>query len=65
MHQRCEPVVNAEGQAIVWLHERKRDVASPLAITPEALSRLMRGFSRNGVIEVSGYHRRMLNPPGR
>ena len=62
LHQRCEPVAGAEGQAIVRLHERKRDVASQLAITPETLSRLMRGFSRKGVIEVSGYTLRVLDP---
>ena len=62
LHQRCEPVSGAEGQAIVRLHERKRDVASQLAITPETLSRLMRSFSRKGVIEVSGYNLRVLDP---
>jgi len=62
LHQRCEPVAGAEGQAIVRLHERKRDVASQLAITPETLSRLMRSFSRKGVIEVSGYNLRVLDP---
>jgi CRP-like cAMP-binding protein len=48
---------------MVRLHERKRDVASQLAITPETLSRLMRSFSRQGVIEVSGYNVRVLDPP--
>ena len=62
LHQRCEPVADAEGQAIVRLHERKRDVASQLAITPETLSRLMRSFSRKGLIEVSGYTLRVLDP---
>ena len=62
LHQRCEPVAGAEGQAMVRLHERKRDVASQLAITPETLSRLMRSFSRKGLIEVSGYNLRVLDP---
>lgn len=62
LHQRCEPVAGAGGQALVKLHERKRDVASQLAITPETLSRLMRSFSRQGVIEVSGYNVRVLDP---
>lgn len=62
LHQRCEPLAGAAGQAIVKLHERKRDVASQLAITPETLSRLMRSFSRQGVIEVSGYNVRVLDP---
>ena len=66
LFQRCEPlegVAGAAGQAVVKLHERKRDVASQLAITPETLSRLMRSFTRQGVIEVSGYHVRVIDPP--
>ena len=62
LHQRCEPATDAAGQAMVRLHERKRDVASQLAITPETLSRLMRNFSRQGVIEVCGYNLRVLDP---
>jgi CRP-like cAMP-binding protein len=62
LHQRSEPATDAAGQAMVRLHERKRDVASQLAITPETLSRLMRSFSRQGVIEVSGYNLRVLDP---
>jgi CRP-like cAMP-binding protein len=65
LFQRCEPlegVAGAAGQAVVKLHERKRDVASQLAITPETLSRLMRSFTRQGVIEVSGYHVRVIDP---
>jgi CRP-like cAMP-binding protein len=65
LFQRCEPlegVAGAAGQAVVKLRERKRDVASQLAITPETLSRLMRSFSRQGVIEVSGYSVRVIDP---
>ena len=65
LFQRCEPLeggAGATGQALVKLHERKRDLASQLAITPETLSRLMRSFMRQGVIEVSGYHVRVLDP---
>ena len=61
LRQRCEPVAGAAGQALVRLRERKRDVASQLAITPETLSRLMRSFNRQGVIEVSGYDVRVLD----
>lgn len=61
LSQRCEPVDGAQGQAVVMLSERKRDVASQLAITPETLSRLMRNFTRQGVIEVSGYLVRVLD----
>lgn len=65
LFQRCEPldgVDGATGQAMVKLHERKRDVASQLAITPETLSRLMRSFTRQGVIEVRGYNVRVIDP---
>lgn len=59
LSQRCQPVDG--GQGVVRLSERKRDVASQLAITPETLSRLMRSFTRQGVIEVSGYSVRVLD----
>lgn len=61
LRQRCEPLAGAAGAAVVHLHERKRDVASQLAITPETLSRLMRSFSLQGVIEVAGYTVRVLD----
>ena len=61
LRQRSKPVVGRDGEAVVQLHERKRDVASQLAITPETLSRLMRTFSRQGVIEVAGYTVRVLD----
>lgn len=61
LSQRCEPVDGAQGQGVVMLNQRKRDVASQLAITPETLSRLMRSFTRQGVIEVSGYLVRVLD----
>jgi CRP-like cAMP-binding protein len=62
LYQRCEPLAGAAGQAMVKLSDRKRDVASQLAITPETLSRLMRSFTRQGVIEVSGYSVRVIDP---
>jgi CRP-like cAMP-binding protein len=55
LRQRCAPRPGMPGQSVVQLHERKRDIASQLAITPETLSRLMRSFMQQGVIEVSGY----------
>lgn len=61
LSQRLQPAEGQPGQAVVRLSERKRDVASQLAITPETLSRLMRSFSRQGVIEVSGYLVRVLD----
>lgn len=56
--KRCEPLAGGagtSGQAMVKLHERKRVLASQLAITAETLSRLLRSFTRQGVIEVSGF----------
>lgn len=51
----CQDVPDAPERGLVQLALRKRDIASQLAITPETLSRLMRSFSAQGVIEVSGY----------
>ena len=62
LHQHCEPLPGQADQALVKLHDRKRDLASQLAITPETLSRLMRSFSSQGVIEVAGYSVRVLDP---
>lgn len=59
---RSEPAAGCEGQRVVKLTERKRDVASQLAITPETLSRLMRSFTRQGVVEVAGYTVRVIKP---
>ncbi|MDP1534644.1 MAG: Crp/Fnr family transcriptional regulator [Rubrivivax sp.] len=61
--QRCKAVDTSGRRAVVKLAERKRDIASQLAITPETLSRLMRSFSRQGVIEVAGYTLRVLDLP--
>lgn len=62
LHQRCTARPGVPGQAVVQLHERKRDIASQLAITPETLSRLMRSFMQQGVIDVSGYTVHVLDP---
>ncbi len=61
LRQRCEPLPGQAGQASVTLRDRKRDLASQLSITPETLSRLMRSFSSQGVIEVAGYRVRVLD----
>ena len=45
----------------VSLTERKRDIASQLAITPETLSRLLRQLSRKGLIAVAGYTVKVLD----
>jgi CRP/FNR family transcriptional regulator, dissimilatory nitrate respiration regulator len=49
--------------ATVTLHERKRDIAAQLAITPETLSRLLRQLKRKGLIDVLGYTVRVLDVP--
>jgi len=64
LHQRCVPLPGSNGQGMVKLSDRKRDVASQLAITPETLSRLMRSFTRQGLIEVAGYNVRVIDPDG-
>ena len=53
--ERCQPVADHPQRAVVRLGERKRDIASQLAITPETLSRLMRSLTRQGLIAVAGY----------
>lgn len=53
--QRCVPDVAVPNTGVVALHERKRDIAAQLAITPETLSRLLRHLSRKALIDVLGY----------
>lgn len=53
--ERFQPTADSPRGGIVKLGERKRDIASQLAITPETLSRLMRSLSRQGLIQVAGY----------
>ncbi len=55
MLQQSQPVPDAPNRALLHLQCKKRDIAAQLAITPETLSRLMRSFTRQGVIEVAGY----------
>ncbi|MEO8297384.1 MAG: Crp/Fnr family transcriptional regulator [Burkholderiales bacterium] len=50
--QRCPA---GDGACELKLHERKRDIAQQLAMTPETLSRLMRSFDERGLITVRGY----------
>ena len=54
LHQRSV-AVDSNGNAMVQLRERKRDIAAQLAITPETLSRLMRSFTQLGILSVQGY----------
>lgn len=53
--QHCQSADDVLNRGVVQLSMRKRDIASQLAITPETLSRLMRSFTGQGVIRVSGY----------
>jgi len=62
--QRCPPADTASRRAVIRLGERKRDIASQLAITPETLSRLMRSLSRQGLISVAGYTVQVHDLPG-
>jgi CRP-like cAMP-binding protein len=56
LRQNAKPSGSApQAQAVVRLSERKRDLAAQLAIAPETLSRLLRSFTRQGVIDVAGY----------
>lgn len=59
--QRCASETASDGSVTVSLNERKRDIASQLAITPETLSRLLRQLSRKGLIFVSGYTVKVLD----
>jgi len=59
--QRCASEAGSDGSITVALSERKRDIASQLAITPETLSRLLRQLSRKGLIYVMGYTVKVLD----
>ena len=48
----------------IVLHERKRDIASQLAVTPETLSRLLKQFSSDGLLRVRGYAIAVLDLAG-
>ncbi len=52
-----------DDEPVITLHERKRDIAAQLAITPETLSRLCAQLVRKGVIEMRGYRLRLLDVP--
>jgi CRP-like cAMP-binding protein len=59
--QRLEGSALAGNRGVIRLDERKRDIASQLAITPETLSRLMRSLARQGSIAVAGYTVQVLD----
>lgn len=60
----CAQFAGRAQPAVLRLAERKRDIASQLGMTPETLSRLMRSLSDRGLIAVSGYTLRVLDPQG-
>lgn len=60
----CAQFAGRTQPAVLRLAERKRDIASQLGMTPETLSRLMRSLSDRGLIAVSGYQLRVLDPQG-
>lgn len=62
--QRCGCPPGGPCHCVIKLTERKRDIASQLAITPETLSRLMRSLSRQGLISVSGYTVTVMDSEG-
>jgi CRP/FNR family transcriptional regulator, dissimilatory nitrate respiration regulator len=59
--QRLESAELSGNSGVIRLDERKRDIASQLAITPETLSRLMRSLTRQGLIAVTGYTVQVLD----
>ena len=60
----CDRMDADGGLPVVRLSQRKRDIASQLAVTPETLSRVMRHLSAKGLISVSGYTVHVSDPAG-
>lgn len=61
--EHAEPRPGGEGgkTATVALRERKRAIASQLAVTPETFSRVLRQLRERQVIDVAGYTVRVLD----
>lgn len=59
LHRRLAP--SPDGDGLLRLVERKRDIASQLGMSPETLSRQMRQLVGRGLIEVDGYQIRVLD----
>lgn len=61
-HMQQLPAGDGRSSAVVALRERKRAIASQLGVTPETFSRILRQFQDRGVIDVTGYTVRVLDP---
>ncbi|GIX23417.1 MAG: hypothetical protein KatS3mg122_0648 [Caldimonas sp.] len=71
-HAEIRPGHDGSQTALVALRERKRAIASQLAVTPETFSRVLRQLRQRRVIDVAGYTvqvldvdalRRLAEPP--
>ena len=60
-HAQLRREASGHSTAMVEMRERKRSIASQLAITPETFSRVLRHLSDKGLIEVRGYTVRILD----
>ncbi|WKB52261.1 Crp/Fnr family transcriptional regulator [Eleftheria terrae] len=62
--QHAEQRPGPGGTATVLMRERKRAIASQLAVTPETFSRVLRQLREKRIIEVEGYLVRVLDLAG-
>lgn len=60
-HAEVKPGVDGSKTALVALRERKRAIASQLAVTPETFSRVLRQLRERRVIDVAGYTVKVLD----
>lgn len=60
-HAELRREVGGHSTALVEMRERKRSIASQLAITPETFSRVLRHLTDKRLIEVRGYTVRILD----
>jgi CRP-like cAMP-binding protein len=60
-HAEVKPGSDGSKTALVALRERKRAIASQLAVTPETFSRVLRQLRERQVIDVAGYTVKVLD----